>query len=96
MNSFSDGVNQLTWLPSAPRVDKTPKNKEKVRPGWTACALRRSDAADRLSGLSLQDDEINHQSQMVEKLKEQMLDQEEVDDLCFLSFHPFCLRRLQK
>lgn len=49
--------------------------------------------ADQLSGLSLQDDEINHQSQMVEKLKEQMLDQEEVDDLCFPSFHPFCLRR---
>lgn len=49
MNSLSDGVNQLTWLPPAPRVDKTPKNKEQVRLGWTARALRHSDAADRLS-----------------------------------------------
>lgn len=37
----------------------------------------------------LKDDEINHQSQMVEKLKEQMLDQEEVKDLGFISFHQF-------
>lgn len=64
---------------------------------WPVCAepQRASAAADQLSGLSLQDDEINHQSQMVEKLKEQMLDQEEVDDLCFRSFHPFCLLRLK-
>lgn len=87
-------MNQLTWLPSVLRVDKTPEKQKKGRFGWAACALKHSDAADRLSGLSPQDDEINHQSQMVEKLKEQMLDQEEVDDLCFLSFHPFCLRRL--
>lgn len=32
--------------------------------------------------VSPKDDEINHQSQMVEKLKEQMLKQEEVRELC--------------
>lgn len=31
-----------------------------------------------MSLLSPKDDDINHQSQMVEKLKERMLDQEEV------------------
>lgn len=39
--------------------------------------------------LQQKDDEINHQSQMVEKLKEQMLDQEEVKDHSFTSFHQF-------
>lgn len=34
----------------------------------------------------LKDDEINHQSQMVEKLKEL---KEEVKDLGFISFHQF-------
>ncbi len=32
------------------------------------------------SRLSLQDEEINQQSQLVEKLKQQMLDQEEVSE----------------
>lgn len=31
---------------------------------------------------SQQDDEINQQSQLIEKLKQQMLDQEEVRDVC--------------
>lgn len=35
------------------------------------------------------DDEINHQSQMVEKLKEQMLNQEEVKDLSLQAFGLF-------
>lgn len=29
INSFFGRVNQLTWLPSVLRVDKTPKNKKK-------------------------------------------------------------------
>ncbi len=33
-----------------------------------------------VSSLSLQDEEINQQSQLVEKLKQQMLDQEEVSE----------------
>ena len=36
--------------------------------------------------LSPKDDEINHQSQMVEKLKEQMLKQEEVREFCSTTF----------
>ena len=41
--------------------------------------------------LSLKDDEINHQSQMVEKLKEQMLDQEEVKDLSLTCWIFVCM-----
>lgn len=39
-------------------------------------------AATPCVSVSPKDDEINHQSQMVEKLKEQMLKQEEVRELC--------------
>lgn len=45
--------------------------------------------------LPLKDDEINHQSQMVEKLKEQMLDQEEVNVLGFWMLSSVCLNSSQ-
>lgn len=86
MPEFFGWHPQLTLLVSALRVD-TAAGATRNR---SVCG-----AADRLSALSPQDDEINHQSQMVEKLKEQMLDQEEVGDLCFLPLHPFCRQRLQ-
>lgn len=50
--------------------------------------------------LLTKDDEINHQSQMVEKLKEQMLKQEEVREFCSITFggltewHPLLLQSM--
>lgn len=43
---------------------------------------KKSLSQDLFFFLSIQDDEINQQSQLMEKLKEQMLDQEEVSSVC--------------
>ncbi|XP_041332679.1 kinesin heavy chain-like, partial [Pyrgilauda ruficollis] len=79
-SSYNDAETKSTLMfgQSAPECPQCPPSAPRVPP---ECPLHLTGAAlgsPNLGGEGRQDDEINQQSQIMEKLKQQMLDQEEV------------------